>query len=144
MKEISVKEENELEFGTFKKSDLEFIFVLMTTSTDVEAMKKLGFNVRRFYLKKKKLKPYKDMLAARFPEFARDVIRINSIEAANSLVETMKDKRNPRRISACAEILDRSGIGKTQPQQSQVMVDKIQNIVYEIKLTKEADEKADS
>lgn len=130
----------ELNYSDLTNKQLEFCVALYTLGSLEEVSKKMGMHKNTVFAWQKKLKPYIEQFQVNIPGVAREIVKNNSINAANKLVEIMNDKKQPRsQVQAASEILDRAGLTKGVPT-AQVNNLQQNNVTYQIVFTDDPNE----
>lgn len=100
-------EENEGKLSPLSPKQVQTLLAIVTSLTDIEAIKKCPYSETQYYRLKPKLIKYRDWIMEKSLEQAQDILKIASPEAALTLYKGLKDSR--AKYDNAKAILDRSG-----------------------------------
>jgi len=109
------KSELNVNWESLGSKEREILIIMLTSSSDSEAISRCPVGKTRYYQLKKRLSPIREQLAIEVGRKALETIRGSSLEAANTLVKLLNSRNENIKVKAAEQILDRV-LGTSQKQ----------------------------
>ena len=121
--------QTELQLASLNSAQRQALLAILTSSSDQEARTKVKIGKTRFYQIKRQLEPYLKELAVEITEEAVQILKANSVRAAQELTMLLGSQNDKIRLAASESLLDRT-VGKPHVaiRQTNVSISKIELI----------------